>query len=229
MEHTPFLEEADMRFPANGKASDSSGPEGGRREVTHGGQRKVVNRPLDFILRLKLKQDGFAEGDFEAPDREQACRWMADHMRPAIGDYLCDLEGTKRRVAISVWLADTVANANGHLSNEVLRQILAEKPERLDRFLDNPDDRQWDSYTFPSCKDVAARLRIHPSNVTRWRQQIEADVDNCLKERWLATVPGSVREAAVERSQTTRSDGDEEKKEEEGSCQAKSESRSNAT
>ena len=93
--------------------------------------------------------------------------------------------GSKLRVAIGVWLGDTEAAADGDATDEELRRLAASQPEKLDRLL--YDSKDLGPYRPPQDKEIAARLGLSPSTVSRLKKQIRTDIGEYLRQRWFTT------------------------------------------
>jgi DNA-directed RNA polymerase specialized sigma24 family protein len=135
-----------------------------------------------------LRQDGSYAVFHERLDRQAVGGWLATYLLPTIFDCLLAASARERRVAFHVWLADTEAGCDGDLSDEALQRFLAENRDKLDRFLYN--SKELRSYKPPSGKEIAARLGLAESHVTRSRQRVEAKIRESLQERWRQTRPG---------------------------------------
>ena len=98
---------------------------------------------------------------------------------------LGSFSGSKLRIAIGVWLGDTKAAADGDATDEELRRLAASQPEKLDRLL--YDSKELGSYKPPHDNEIAARLGLSPSKVSRLKKQIRADISEYLRQRWFAT------------------------------------------
>ena len=117
-----------------------------------------------------------------------------EHFREAKGG---EAKGAKSNyVASQFWtypLFIPELEADDDLSEDVMRRVLWENREKLDRFLYNW--KELKKYSPPSGKEIAARLGMHEGNVSRVKEQIETEVKKRLRRRWCETAAGRARNA----------------------------------